>query len=754
MKKKQRIISVLTLAISFLVVNHVSALTYQNSTNVDFTINPTISMTLSGDLIIDNLTPGSSGDSNIITVNVSTNASHGYYLSATVGDSSSASSNHNTSLNHSDNSNYKFNSLSSNVSSLSGFSDNQWGYSYCNSTNDCTNASNWISGSQGSTSSGYNGLPLDNDDNGATGVTLVDTTSPLVDSSIKFKIGAKASNTQAAGTYTNTINFYSVSYVTPDAIMQDLNEAWCTTTPSLVQDSRDGTLYHIQRLADGNCWMLDNLAIDLTDPTVQANLTESTTNASNTTLGYLKNGGGSTDSSSPLYKYAKSGVSTDWSGGNSYSIPLINMNSKDTIPQGNDPMASEVLAGNWKVGGYYNYCAASAGSYCYGDGANAGTSSGDTVEDICPVGWRIPTGSSNGEYRILAEAISGVSGNLSGDNYFAYRGFLNLPLSGHFRDNSTGNQGESGSFWSSTRKDDENVYDLLLGTITARPSNYHYRYSGYSVRCILNKTMQHATRASLASAMPNVGDSTTLTDTRDGQKYTVAKLADGKYWMTTNLNIAGGTALSSTDTDVSNDYIANFTTSNNLTKSGNTIVLPESSTTGFLTNNYSYVYNTGNTTSDCVDPGCYSYYSWDATTLGSGRSISDDNTDAPYSICPKGWHLPTTYYGINSSNDYNALLIALGGSSAIQKYDDSTIPTGTTMYNTFTGLPYNYLLTGRYHYDSFSYGESVGYYWSATSYYDDTHARFFRIDSTNQSVDAAYASDRRLGFAIRCLYGC
>ena len=332
MKKKQRIISVLTLAISFLVVNHVSALTYQNSTNVDFTINPTISMTLSGDLIIDNLTPGSSGDSNIITVNVSTNASHGYYLSATVGDSSSASSNHNTSLNHSDNSNYKFNSLSSNVSSLSGFSDNQWGYSYCNSTNDCTNASNWISGSQGSTSSGYNGLPLDNDDNGATGVTLVDTTSPLVDSSIKFKIGAKASNTQAAGTYTNTINFYSVSYVTPDAIMQDLNEAWCTTTPSLVQDSRDGTLYHIQRLADGNCWMLDNLAIDLTDPTVQANLTESTTNASNTTLGYLKNGGGSTDSSSPLYKYAKSGVSTDWSGGNSYSIPLINMNSKDTIP--------------------------------------------------------------------------------------------------------------------------------------------------------------------------------------------------------------------------------------------------------------------------------------------------------------------------------------------------------------------------------------------------------------------------------------
>ena len=63
-----------------------SALTYQNSVDVEFTLNPAISISLSDDnLVIDNLVPGSSNDSNIITVNVATNASSGYYVSATAG---------------------------------------------------------------------------------------------------------------------------------------------------------------------------------------------------------------------------------------------------------------------------------------------------------------------------------------------------------------------------------------------------------------------------------------------------------------------------------------------------------------------------------------------------------------------------------------------------------------------------------------------------------------------------------------------
>ena len=45
------------------------------------------------------------------------------------------------------------------------------------------------------------------------------------------------------------------------------------------------------------------------------------------------------------------------------------------------------------------------------------------------------------------------------------------------------------------------------------------------------------------------GGSYYLRDKRDEQPYCVSKLEDGNLWMTENLNIAGGTALSSTDTD-------------------------------------------------------------------------------------------------------------------------------------------------------------------------------------------------------------
>ncbi|MBR3246691.1 hypothetical protein IKF87_02295, partial [Candidatus Saccharibacteria bacterium] len=55
----------------------VNALTYQSGVGVNFTFNPTITINVGGDLVINELTPGSSADSNIISVGVTTNASYG-----------------------------------------------------------------------------------------------------------------------------------------------------------------------------------------------------------------------------------------------------------------------------------------------------------------------------------------------------------------------------------------------------------------------------------------------------------------------------------------------------------------------------------------------------------------------------------------------------------------------------------------------------------------------------------------------------
>ena len=258
-----------------------------------------------------------------------------------------------------------------------------------------------------------------------------------------------------------------------------------------------------------------------------------------------------------------------------------------------------------------------------------------------------------------------------------------------------------------------------------------------------------------------------LIDERDNKLYWVAKLADGNCWMTQNLDLAGGTVLSADDTDVDSSYISSFTTSNNLTKTNDTLVLPASAvknsdnnnltdSSQFSINNYAYVYNSGNTTG-CGASGqnipCYSYYSWDVATLGSGRSISTDNTDAPYSICPKGWKLPSTYNGSGTAaeaTDFRALMIALGGSNSIQTYNSSTSPTGAAMYNAIkAGTAPNFLLAGYYNSGSFYYGGSYGFYWPSTSSSSSSNARLLTFKSSD--VDSASGDSRRYGFSVRCL---
>ena len=263
--------------------------------------------------------------------------------------------------------------------------------------------------------------------------------------------------------------------------MQDINSGNKSTVLSAlaqdatyqIKDNRDNETYCVGKLADGNLWLLDNLALDLTSSTVLSGMNESNTHASNTTLNYLKNGGGTTSD-----KYAITGVvnwtdSPTYASSRSYSDPLVNLTNKDIIPSD-----ATSQAGQYKVGGYYNYCAATAGSYCYGNGTSVGTSSGNATEDICPKGWRMPTGDTTGEYQALYN-------NASYNTYANYRSALRLPLSGHLPNGSADHQGSDGFWWSSTR--DNNLYMYYLGANTSRiyPVNEDDRTRGYSVRCVL-----------------------------------------------------------------------------------------------------------------------------------------------------------------------------------------------------------------------------------------------------------------------------
>lgn len=280
------------------------------------------------------------------------------------------------------------------------------------------------------------------------------------------------STTQPAGNYDGKVKYTIVhpndAEPPSSIVMQNLSSSKCTSSPTKVVDIRDDNEYHVQRLADGKCWMLDNLSLDLTNQDTQSKLTQDNTNASDLSLEYLKGEKtGNIDDG-----YATTAVSIIWNNKNnqsatnsySYSDPRIFIN---------DSMSTDADS-NWKYGVYYNYCAVTAGSYCYGDGANGGRSTGSASEDICPSGWRLPSGGSDGEFKTLATA-----GN-------SLRTVMQLPFSGSIVSGLPTLQGSSGSWWTSTRESNETMYRLLINGWTTYSSSTYQRSNGSSIRCILN----------------------------------------------------------------------------------------------------------------------------------------------------------------------------------------------------------------------------------------------------------------------------
>ena len=284
-----------------------------------------------------------------------------------------------------------------------------------------------------------------------------------------------------------SVTLYAIWWSPP--IMQNMSSSVCTTTPTLVRDYRDDSLYYVGRLVDGKCWMLDNLAIDLLNS--KRTLTAANTNASTTSLNYLYGVTSRDPAVDPNGKYATSGVSEWWTSGTSsdplyagsFSDPVYSVVEADTIPTIIDPMPGDATAGNWKVGGHYNYCAASAGTLCYGNGKTNATYPSTIIdEDICPAGWRLPTSDDaggTGEVQYLDNYYSG--------DEVAFRRALHLPFSGSTA-YGVATYGD-GFWWTSnalTRRSealgmdfDENM-DISVNAGWASD-----RSNGHSIRCVL-----------------------------------------------------------------------------------------------------------------------------------------------------------------------------------------------------------------------------------------------------------------------------
>ena len=409
-------------------------------------------------------------------------------------------------------------------------------------------------------------------------------------------------------------------------------------------DTRDNNTYTVSKLADGKCWMTQNLRI------IDKTLTP-----------------------------ADSNVTTN------YTIPASSINGFNVYNTNNAYLDSI-------HGGYYTWTTATAGT-----GTTALSTNGhNTTVSICPKGWRLPTSGASGEFQALYNNYNSSSSIMSAPAKFS--------LSGATYNNSYF-EGE-GSYWSSTVSSIYKAYYLGLTTSDVNPSrdDHGYMLNGFSVRCIADDKLSLDNIANMQDMTPEIcakaqtHQTATLRDIRDGNTYTVAKLKDGKCWMTQNLRIINKT-ITPADSDVATNY-----------------AIPASSINGFSSNNTSnaYVDNDGG------------LYTWYTATAGTGtQSMSTQGQNTTVSICPKGWRLPTSGNG----GEFEAL---------------------NNRYSSISDLTANadFTLSGRVHSSSRGYQGSSGYYWSSTV---NSSSNAYHLLLNTSYVYPANHSSKNYGFSVRCI---
>lgn len=245
------------------------------------------------------------------------------------------------------------------------------------------------------------------------------------------------------------------------------------------------------------------------------------------------------------------------------------------------------------------------------------------------------------------------------------------------------------------------------------------------------KTMQ-TFEASDCSAM-NIGDAMALRDIRDSNVYTIARLEDGKCWMSENLRLNPSTTIF--DNSNTNMPTATFITEASLSTSSDSMCTTDDvicdDQVVFNTNAINRSY-TASYDSNEVQSSWYSYgvmYNWYTATAGNG-DLAMSSGNAVGDICPAGWRLPTG----TSSGDFRIL------------YNAST-KTTTIAESGLTKYPANFLYSGDYNGNKPGGRYSRGRYWSASA----SSQKAYRLGFSSNDVTPNNTWNKWVGFPVRCI---
>ena len=133
--------------------------------------------------------------------------------------------------------------------------------------------------------------------------------------------------------------------------------------------------------------------------------------------------------------------------------------------------AYHISSGNTSYGNYYNWYAATAGT------GTCAMTFGEATSSICPKGWKLPAGGSNGQFQSLYGQYSSSTAMRSSPASFVLSGFRN--------GEESRNQGSIGYLRTSTAYSAALSYGLRLSSSDVDPINSNLgKYNGFPVRCV------------------------------------------------------------------------------------------------------------------------------------------------------------------------------------------------------------------------------------------------------------------------------
>ena len=690
----------------------------ENQTDIDITINQSLTLTL-GKTALE-LQAGPDLNTDYMTITGSTNSQAGFAISFNVNNPYNDLKHENAAIRES------IPSLTEDKTAAE-FPETAWGY-----TLEAENQT-------------FKKIPLTSEN--------IFSTEENGQGTYNFGLGVKVAANQTAGSYENELIFTIVANpIPPKTIsriktMQEITPEICSASAEhetvQLKDIRDNKTYWVTKLKDNNCWMTQNLDYDLSVAANQT-LTPATSNVTaNRTV---------VPANTDLTTFKADDVIYYLDGGDTYYA------NGTTKTEGYSSLPEDSIDRHYAQGDYYSWRAATAGQ------GTTDIAGADVNESICPAGWRLPTadpvnsGTANYGFGNLIKQYGYTGTNqmfsasdatlLASPLFFARGGYVNSS-------GSLVNQGDSGFYWSSRADSNSNsTYRLLFNDLSNVLPSYidifNRNHSGYSVRCVAQakdlssiSTMQEMT-PEIVSKTP-VDTSKQLTDTRDGKKYWVTKLKDGNIWMTQNL-----------DYDLS--VVANQTltpATSNVTEN-RTVVPANTDLATFASDDNSVYYLDGGDTyyangttkteglstlpADSTDRHYTQgdYYSWKAATAGQGTTSITTEQDVNESICPAGWRLPTS-----NSADAN---YSFG--NLVKQYG-YTGTNGSASEATLLASPLFFARGGEVYSGSLRLQGSDSYYWSSRASSNSNYAYSLYFGGSYVYPSLNYY--RYSGLSVRCV---